>query len=199
MIVHRVSLLPAPCPFPLRPRSRRRGFSLIEVLIATAISSAAMIGLVSMLVLCTRFLKEGFWENRLRSQAAGFVEECKQVLTCAYRNDAVIQAHRPTINADKSSIAFTTPDDDGAPGLIERYVLGRTASVGSGNRVVLTKNGSVIASLGNVADFHVENHEGVLALVLTVDYDFVAGNRETRKQFTITARALPRNMGQIIF
>ncbi|HUT24750.1 MAG TPA: prepilin-type N-terminal cleavage/methylation domain-containing protein [Sumerlaeia bacterium] len=197
--MHHASPSPALSPLALRSCPRRRGFSLVEVVVATAISSVAMIALASVVVLCTRFLKEGFWENRLRSQAAGFVEECKQALTFAYRNDAIIQANRPTINAGKNSVAFTTPDDGGAPGLVDRYVLGRTGSGGTGDRVELIKNGSVIASLGNVADFNVENHEGVLAFVLTVDYSFVAGNRETRKQFTITGRALPRNMGQMSF
>ena len=65
------------------------------------------------------------------------------------------------------------------------------------DRLLLTRNGITQRVLRRVEDFHVEVQQGLIALVVTVRATFSVGSKQASKQVTLTARALPRNMGRM--
>lgn len=200
--MHLFSSHSRPFSAPARERGANRGLSMVELIIAISLSLVAMLALISTVLLTNQFLKESFWENRLRAKTSVFMEKCKLALTFAYRRDTPMfdpsrdTTYKPIINDAKDEILFWTPDDQGDPTGVEAYELRRISGT---NKVELKKNGVELDLLRNVTDFHIENQAGLLTFVVTVNYRFSGmGGRGVRKQFTLVTRALPRNHGNMV-
>ena len=174
---------------------RRHGMSIVEVMVATTISSIAMVAVVGLMYMIRTSMEEGIWENNLRSQGSLFIEKVKKDLTFAYRNDALIPALRPIIASGKNSITFFTPDDNN-DGSEESYFLGFDNNDAS--KLVLRRNGTTISELNNVTKFNIDTQEGLINYMITIRRDLKMGSRSSTRQFTLVGRALPRNMGKII-
>jgi hypothetical protein len=168
-----------------------RAVTLVEVVIATAITSVAMMALIMLVVMCMKFMQEGFWENQLRSEGAFFLERTRMLLTFAYRPDAIDLNLVPVVSDTKDSIIFFTPDSDGDD-FPEGYALFR-----QGSQLMLARNGVEEEILGRVFDFHVDMQEGMVSMMVTIRASFSLGSRQADKRFTLVARALPRNMGEM--
>lgn len=186
---------------PPHRRPTRRAHTLLELMISISLSLLAMIALLSTVIMTNQFLKEGFWENRLRARTSSFLEKCKFALTFAYQRDTPKwdpsreTTYMPLVNENKDEIYFWTPDGEGDSTAVDAYLLRKEPGT---NKVVLTKNGVELDAIDHVTEFKIENQAGLLTLVVTANYSFYGtGGRRVRKQFTLVSRSLPRNHGEM--
>lgn len=93
-------------------RSSRRGFTLVEVMVAGGVAAVAGIGMMSIFVITSRFVGEGFTEARIVSNASIAIEKMSRDLTASFRNDAVTEANRPDME-DNNLLEFSLPLEDG--------------------------------------------------------------------------------------
>lgn len=174
-------------------RRSRIAMTLVEVMIASSIAAATSMAIVSSFTLASRFLAQGFVETRLLNNSSLAVEKISRSLNSAYRLDAIEADRRPVISADRRSIEFTVPLDNGA---VERQrirydsgdrEIAHERQDGTGNFADITER----KFLRNVDDFFIANQEGLLSFVITVRVDM---GRNGEKQFSMVGRALPRNL-----
>jgi prepilin-type N-terminal cleavage/methylation domain-containing protein len=172
---------------------RRRGFSLAEVMIASAISAVAMGALVSINMLTQRFLVEGFREAQMLTEAHNAIATMTRQINRAYRLDASDASNAFTISGDYRTFEFSAPD--GAGGTVrDRFRLdAQNQQVrherrnGDGNFLMLGSQ----PLLNNVDEFAVDNQEGIISLVVRLKIPIP---RYGDKQYTLIGRALPRNI-----
>ena len=194
----------------------RRGFTLVELVVAVNLSVLVMVGFFIIITMARQFLEEGFIENLQRTRADLFLEHTRQALTFSYGWDADLPSNRPVIteSAYGTSVHFSTPDDteDGAP---ERYAMyqrdmheepGNPSSPRvediDGNyelELVLEKNGADFQRLGHVTVFDTKQVKGEYAVVVTARRNIGLGRRHAEKLFTTITRALPRNKGDMAY
>lgn len=171
-----------------------KGLTFIETMIAMSISAFAITALVAVIIMVNSSMREGIWENNLRSEGSLFMEKVKQSITFSFRNDALESTLRPVIATSKDSIAFFTPDDDN-DGVEESYFIGFNDSIAT--QLIIRRNGTTIETLDNVTDFNVDSQEALVTFMITLSRNVNMGSRSAAKQFTLVGRALPRNMGEI--
>ncbi len=170
----------------------RAGMTLVEVVIAGAISTVVVAMLVGTYTLSARFSAQGFTETRLIHQSVMAIEKMTRTLNHACRSDSANPAYAFTIAPDFRSIDFTVPVEGGFERLRYRFDEQSQAVVQERQQA-----GGGFAQIGtdplaeNVGEFFVENQEGILSLVMTLQVNM---NRNGKKQYTMVGRALPRNL-----
>lgn len=171
----------------------RRGFTLIEIMIAMSIATVASMALMSIFVMVARFVQQGFTETRHRFETSIALEEMTRTLNHAYTMAAQVASYRPVIAADSKSVTFSVPaEGGGADRFRYRYNAGakrieyEQMGGGGGFASVNTR-----PFLTQVRDFFVVNQQGIFSLVITVEQDL---GRNGLKRFTMVGRALPRNL-----
>lgn len=174
---------------------RGRAFTLVEVMIASAIAGVASIGMFTVFLMVSRFAGEAFTETRIVNNASVAIEKISRDLTVAFRQDAVLAANRPAITNSNHTITYTVllPNkttqrrrlrlDSSADKLRQEWLNGATWTQ-VGGRVFLS----------NVEDFSVynENTEGFISYVITINVDM--GPIQGVKQYSMVGRSLPRNI-----
>ena len=176
----------------LSRRRRSAGFSLLETVIAASVSAMAMLALVELNVLASRFTSEGFREAMILNQATSAIEQMTRRLNHAYRLDADPITNAFAIQNSYETIEFSVPNGSGTSR--ERY---RFNSGDNTLRWERQGGGGGFAQVGNdiflenVEEFSVDNQEGIISLVLRLRID---SPRSDDKQYTLVGRALPRNI-----
>jgi type II secretory pathway pseudopilin PulG len=175
-------------------RRRGKGFTYVEVLIATTIASIASIGLFSVFLMSSRFIAQGFTENRITFNASLAVERISRSLNSAFRLNAVNQANIPSVSGDNQTVTFTMPLAGG--GTTQRRFRYNAADDTLRHEV---NNGGVWSDvsgrplLSDVEDFFalMENTEGFITFTITMRARMPLTED---KVFTMVGRALPRNI-----
>jgi Tfp pilus assembly protein PilV len=178
----------------IQPSRRRRGVTMVEVIIASAISLVSMVALVSIYNMASRFSAEGMREAILLNQCSQAIEGMTRRLNAAYRLDAETTAYQFSIQDNYSTIEFSFPDSATGSVLRERY---RYDAVNDELLHERRNSGGTFVQVGgrpllkNVAEFAVDNQEGILSLVIRLEF---AHNYYGTKRYTLIGRALPRNI-----
>lgn len=185
-----------------RHRSARRGFTLVEILIASSVAAVASAAMMSIFLLTSRFAGEGFTEARIVSNAAVAIEKMSRDLTTSFRQDAAVVANRPLIQDSGETIVFSIPLEDNtvsrrrfrfedSDGTLQYEILDD-----SGDWVPLTQK----VFLRDVDSFLVDNNgtEGFVSFVITVRVDMGSSGgageySQGVKRYSMVGRVLPRN------
>lgn len=192
-------------------RFNRCGFTLVEVMIASGVAAIAGIGMMSIFVITSRFVGEGFTEARIVSNSAIAIEKMSRDLTSSFRNDAVNADHAPSME-DNNLIEFSLPMEDGT---VERR---RFRFAADTNTLAYEVQGddddwSSISQrpfLRDVDSFWVSDpapdaasesatgSEGFISFVVTVRMDMGSSGGASEysqgiKRYSMVGRVLPRN------
>jgi len=192
-------------------RSARRGFTLVEVMIAGGVAAVAGIGMMSIFVITSRFVGEGFTEARIVSNSAIAIEKMSRDLTASFRNDAVAVANRPNME-DNNLVEFSLPLEDGS---VERRRFRFAADTNTLEYEVQGDDDdwssiSQRSFLRDVDSFWVSDpapdaaaesatgSEGFISFVVTVRVDMGSSGGATEysqgiKRYSMVGRVLPRN------
>jgi len=170
----------------------RRGFSLIEIMIASAISAVASIAMVTIFITCSRFISQGFTETRLTANSSLAHEQISRDLNMAYRNTAILAANRPVITPDNRTVTYAVPFGGGSQQRRFRYDSGERElhyEVNTGAWADMYNK----PFLRDVDEFRVysENTEGFISYMIRMEVNL---GLDGIKRYTLVGRALPRNL-----
>jgi hypothetical protein len=173
-------------------KSRKRGMTLIEVVIASGLSVVVGAGIFAVLNMVSTFTRQGFAETRQLNQTAVAIETISRILNHAYRMDASTGSFAPVIAADNRMITFTIPV---GPSTNERRRFRFDEDANTLHYEV--ENAGVFSEfsgaelLDDVDEFSIINQEGIMSFVIGV---FVDMGVNGEKRYTMVGRALPRNI-----
>lgn len=89
---------------PLRPRSRDRGFTLLEVLFAAGISSVVVMAVVTSFVIAQRTTMQSFWQGQVYADARTTVDNLVRDIRGAIEVES-------SFTHSASGVTYTTGDD----------------------------------------------------------------------------------------
>lgn len=168
------------------------GFTMVEVMIASTISTMASISLIVLFTMSARFIAQAATETRILSKTSMSLEIMTRAINHGYRIETAVAANRPSISADKQTFTFTIPLDGGGDETRRLRFNEPTGEIfyerGGGGNFVNMRQGALME---DVVQFYVENQEGIFSIVLVVEVDM---GRQGIKRYSMVGRALPRNL-----
>lgn len=180
---------------PFRKHAARAGFTLVEIMIASAIAAIASAAMMSVFLLTSRYAGEGFTEARIVSNTSVALEKMSRELTMSYRWDAVLAADRPVITNNDQMTYTVLLDEDG------NKARRRLRFVEDDNEIIQEElvggsweNRGQGAFLEDVENFSITNFnsQGFVSYVITVRVDM--GSAGGEKFYSMVGRSLPRNI-----
>lgn len=192
--------------FRSQPLRSRRAFTLVEIMMASAIAAIASAAMMSCFLLTSRFAGEGFTEARIVSNAAIAVEKMSRDLTSSFRNDALAAANVPFVS-NNNEIAFSLPLSDGTISR-RRYRFDDTENTIEYEVQVAPNDWEPVTQktfLQDVDNFWISDPndneigtEGFTSFVITVRVDMGSSGgageySQGVKRYSMVGRVLPRN------